>query len=134
MYNMRMWYAYCFILLLKENHQHAFSSLLQDPSLHGNSFKPHSWHNSEIIFIFRSRVFERKYASSFPDKWILIIYQVIRSEYKLNWGELISSNLISNWRKYRKNTSFSALHTYWMWCMVAESILLLIGDGSLTFH
>ena len=57
-------------------------------------FKPKStsneWNTSKfrktipIIVIFLSRVFRRKYGSSFPDKWIPIIYQVITSGSTLN--------------------------------------------------
>ena len=42
--------------------------------------------------------------------------------------------LISNWRKLRRHANFSCLHTYWMWCVLQESILLLVGDGGLTFR
>jgi hypothetical protein len=63
--------------------------------------KPSSleWENSkfkrsiQIIFIFLSRVFRRKDASSFLDKWIPIIYQVIKSGSTMNWGELILSSM-----------------------------------------
>ena len=41
--------------------------------------------------------------------------------------------LISNWRKPRKNINFTCLHTCWMWCVLAESIIFLVGNGSLTF-
>ena len=47
----------------------------------------------QIIVILLSRVFRRKDGASFLDKWIPIIYQVIRRRYALNRGELISSNL-----------------------------------------
>ena len=47
----------------------------------------------QIIVIFLSRVFGRKDESTFLDKWIPIIYQIITSGVVLNWGELISSNL-----------------------------------------
>jgi hypothetical protein len=40
-----------------------------------------------------SRIFRRKDASHFLDKWILTIHQVISSGSILNWGEIISSNL-----------------------------------------
>lgn len=42
--------------------------------------------------------------------------------------------LISSWRKLRRNTNFACLHTYWMWCVLVESILLLVGYGSPTFR
>ena len=42
--------------------------------------------------------------------------------------------LISNWRKLRNNINFTCFHTCWMWCVLAESILLLVGNGSPTFH
>ena len=88
----------------------------------------------QIILILLSEFFRREDGSTFPDKWIPIIYQVITSRSTLNWGELISSNLDLQLKKVQKNTSFSCLHTYWMWYVPAESILLLVGDGSLTFH
>ena len=47
----------------------------------------------QIIVILLSRVFGIKDRSTFSDKWILIIYQIITSGATLNWGELISSNL-----------------------------------------
>ena len=47
----------------------------------------------QIIIILLSRVFERKDGSTFLDKWVPIIYQVMTSGVTLNWGELISSNL-----------------------------------------
>ena len=70
------------------------------------------WKNSkfrksiQIIVIFLSRVFGRKDASSFPDKWIPIIYQVITSGSTLNWGELISSNLDLKLKKSHKEHQF----------------------------
>ena len=47
----------------------------------------------QIIVILLARVFGRKDASSFPEKWIPIIYKVITSGSTLNWGELISSSI-----------------------------------------
>ena len=70
------------------------------------------WKNSkfrksiQIIVIFLSRVFRRKDASSFPNKWIPIIYQVITSGSTLNWGELISSSLNLQLKKDRKKHQF----------------------------
>ena len=49
------------------------------------------------------------------------------------WVSLFHPVLISNWRNIRRNTNFSCLHTYWMWCVLAESILLLVGNGCPTF-
>ena len=46
-----------------------------------------------IIAILLERVFEIKDASSFLEKWIPIIHQVITHGSTLNWGEIISSNL-----------------------------------------
>ena len=60
----------------------------------------------QIIVILLSRVFGRKYASSFPDKWIPIIYQVITTGSTLNWGELISSNLDLQLQKAQKEHQF----------------------------
>jgi hypothetical protein len=56
----------------------------------------------QIIMILLSRVFRRKDGSTFSDKWILIIYQIITSEVTLNWGELISSNLDNQLKKVHK--------------------------------
>ena len=56
--------------------------------------------------IFLSRVFIRKDGSSFPDKWIPIIYQIITSGSTLNWGELISSNIDLQLKKYQKEHPF----------------------------
>ena len=70
------------------------------------------WKNSkfrksvQIIVILLSRVFGRKDGSTFPDKWILIIYQIITSGETLNWGELISSNLDIQLRKVHKDHHF----------------------------
>ena len=60
----------------------------------------------QIIVIFLSRVFRRKDGSSFPDKWIPIIYQVITSGSTLSWGEIISSNLGLQLKKYHKEHRF----------------------------
>lgn len=61
--------------------------------------------NIQIIVILLSRVFGRKDGSSFLDKWIPIIYQIITSVSTLNWGELISSNidlqLNKSWKEHR---------------------------------
>ena len=54
----------------------------------------------QIIVIFLSRVFGRKDGSSFSDKWIPIIYQIITSGSALNLGELVSSNLDIELKKY----------------------------------
>lgn len=60
----------------------------------------------QIIIILLYRFFERKDGSTFPDKWILIIYQIITSAATLNWGELISSNLDIQLRKVHKDHQF----------------------------
>jgi hypothetical protein len=57
----------------------------------------------QIIVILLSRVFRRKDGSTFPDKWIPIIYQIITSGSTLNWAELISSNLDVQLRKVQKD-------------------------------
>ena len=62
--------------------------------------------NIHIIVIFLSRVFRRKGASSFPDKWIPIIYQLITSGSTLNCGVLISSNLDLELKKAQKEHLF----------------------------
>jgi hypothetical protein len=53
----------------------------------------------QIIIIFLSKHFGRKDGSTFPDKWIPIIYQIITSRSTLNWGARISSNLDFQLRK-----------------------------------
>ena len=50
----------------------------------------------QIIVILLARIFGRKDASSFPEKWIPIIHQVITHGSTLDWREIISSNLVSN--------------------------------------
>ena len=57
----------------------------------------------QIIVIFLLRVFGRKDGTTFPDKWIPIIYQIITSRATLNWGELILSNLDNQLRKVYKD-------------------------------
>jgi hypothetical protein len=60
---------------------------------------PVEWRTSKfrksikIIVILLARVFERKDASSFLEKWIPIIHQIITHRSTLNWGELISSSI-----------------------------------------
>ena len=44
----------------------------------------------QIIVILLSRVFRRKDGSTFPDKWVPIIYQIMTNGVTLNWGELLS--------------------------------------------
>ena len=57
----------------------------------------------QIIVILLSRVFGRKDGSTFLDKWIPIIYQIMTSGVTLNWGELISSNLDNQLKKVHKD-------------------------------
>ena len=57
----------------------------------------------QIIVILLSKIFRRKDGSTFLDKWIPIIYQIITSGSTLNWGELISSNLDVQLRKVHKD-------------------------------
>ena len=47
---------------------------------------------------------------------------------------LFNPILISKWRNLKRNINFTCLHTYWMWCVLAESILLLDGNGSPASH
>jgi hypothetical protein len=47
-----------------------------------------------------------KDGSTFPDKWIIIIYEIITSGSTLNWGELISSNLDVQLMKVQKDRQF----------------------------
>ena len=70
------------------------------------------WKNSkfrksiQIIVIFLSTMFKSKDASSFLDKWIPITHQVITNGSTLNWGELISSSLDLQLKKYLKEHQF----------------------------
>ena len=57
----------------------------------------------QIIVILLSRLFGRKDGSTFSDKWIPIIYQIMTNGATLNWGELISSNLDSQLKKVQKD-------------------------------
>ena len=75
--------------------------------------------DSAIIVILLSRVFERKDGSTFPDKWIPIIYQIMTSRATLNWGELISSNLDNKLKKVHKDHQFY-MSTYLMDVMYAR--------------
>ena len=60
---------------------------------------PIEWRTSKFrksvqnIVILMSRIFGRKDASHFPDKWIPIIDQVITYGSILNWGDIISYNM-----------------------------------------
>ena len=47
------------------------------------------WKTVQIIVIFLFRVFERKDGSTFLDKLIPIIYQIMTSGVTLEWGEPI---------------------------------------------
>jgi hypothetical protein len=67
----------------------------------------------QIIVILLSRVFRRKDGSTFLDKWISIIYQIITSGRTLNWGEIISSNLDNQLKKVHKEHQFY-MSTYLM--------------------
>lgn len=60
----------------------------------------------QIMVILLSIIFGKKYASTFPDKWIPIIYQIISSESVLNWGEVISSNLENQLKKEKNEHKF----------------------------
>ena len=77
------------------------------------------WKNSKfrkkfrIIVILLSRFFGRKDGSTFLDKWIPIIYQIITSGSTLNWGELISSNLDNQLKCIHKEHQFY-MSTYMM--------------------
>ena len=51
-------------------------------------------------------MFERKDSSSFPDKWIPIIHQVITDGSTLNWGHIILSNLDLQLKKDKKEHKF----------------------------
>ena len=58
------------------------------------------------MVILLSRIFRRNDASGFPDKWILIIYQVVTSGSMLNWGEIISSNMDTKLKKVKNEHKF----------------------------
>ena len=73
----------------------------------------------QIIVILLSRLFRRKDGSTFPDKWIPIIYQIMTNRATLNWGELISSNLDNQLKKVRKDHLFY-MSTYLMNVMCAS--------------
>ena len=73
----------------------------------------------QIIVILLSRVFGRKDGLTFPDKWILIIYQIITSKATLNRGELISSNFDNQLNKVHKEHQFY-MSTYLMDVMCAN--------------
>ena len=73
----------------------------------------------QIIVILLSRMFRRKDGSTFLDKWIAIIYQIITSRATLNWGELISSNLDNQLKKVHKEHQFY-MSTYLMDVMCAN--------------
>ena len=60
----------------------------------------------QIIVILLSRVFGRKDGSTYPDKWIPIIYQIMTIGVTLNWGELISSKLDNQLKKVHKEHQF----------------------------
>ena len=73
---------------------------------------PTRWPNSKfhksisIMVILLSSIFERKDASTFLNKLIPIIHQVITSGLVLNWGEIISSNLDSQLKKVQSEHRF----------------------------
>ena len=73
----------------------------------------------QIIVIFPSRVFKRTDGSTFLDKWIPIIYQIMTSGVTLKWGELISSNLENQLKKVHKEQQFY-MSTYLMDVMCAN--------------
>ena len=58
------------------------------------------------MVIHMSRIFIRKDASHFSDKWIPIMHQVITYRLVLNWGEIISSNLDIQLKKVKKEHQF----------------------------
>lgn len=65
------------------------------------------------MVILMSRIFGRKDASHFPDKWIPIICQVITYGSILNWGEIISSNMDIQLNKVKKEYKlYMASHIY----------------------
>jgi hypothetical protein len=73
----------------------------------------------QIIIILLSKVFRRKDGSTFLDKMIRIIYQIMTSGVTLNWGELISSKLDNQLKKVHKDHPFY-MSTYLMDVMCAS--------------
>ena len=73
----------------------------------------------QIIVILLSRLFRREDGSTFPDKWIPIIYQIMTSGVTLNCGELISSNLDNQLKKVHNDHQFY-MSTYLMDVMCAS--------------
>ena len=73
----------------------------------------------QIIVIFISRVFGRKDGSTFPNKWIPIIYQIMTNGVTLNRVELISSNFDNQLKKVHKEHQFY-MSTYRMDVMCAN--------------
>ena len=58
------------------------------------------------MVILMLRIFGRKDASHFPDKWIPIIHQVITYGSVLNWGEIVSSNMDIQLNNVKKEHQF----------------------------
>ena len=73
----------------------------------------------QIIVILLSILFGRKDGSTFLDKWIPIIYQIMTSRATLNWSELISSNLDNQLKKVHKDHQIY-MSTYLMDAMCAS--------------
>ena len=87
----------------------------------------YKFHNFiQIMVILLSRIYERKDASTFPDKWVPIIHQVNISESVLNWGEIISSNLESHLKKVRSEHKFY-IASYLMDVMFSSREYLSLG-------
>lgn len=51
-------------------------------------------------------IFGRKNASLFPEKWVLIIHQILSNGSILIWGDIISSNLDNQLKKAQKDHEF----------------------------
>ena len=84
-----------------------------------NGKLPNSEKTMQIIVIFLSRVFRRKDGSTFLDRWIPIIYQIMTSGVTLNQGELTSSNLDNQLKTVHKDHLFY-MSTYLMDVMCAS--------------
>ena len=82
--------------------------------------------NIQIIVILLERVFRRKDASSFPEKWVHIIHQVITHGSTLNWGELISSSIDLQLKKAQKEHQFY-ISSYLLDVMCASQEYLSLG-------
>ena len=78
------------------------------------------------MVILLARILGRKYASSFPNKWVLITHQIMSNGSIFNWGEIISSNLDSQLKKAHKDHDLY-MDSYLMDVMCASREYLVMG-------